>query len=819
LADKTFNELYASWFLPIESFEQKKRTIIIGGDSNYPPYEFIDSKGKPAGYNVELSQAIADALGLVVEFKLGPWSEILQELKNNNIDIIHGMFYSVERNREFDFSPAHTSIGHVIITNDKTVDYSNLDLSTLRGKKIVVMKGDISHDTAVQAGYQNQLIFTKTQEAAVKLIAKNQYQYAIVARTPALYWINKYGYKNVFVSRKSILTPDYCYASQKNNVELLNSFTEGLKVLKNNGKYHKIYSKWLGIYDQNEFDLVTIIKYSLFIIIPILLITFAFILWSYLLKKQVTQRTAELQKEIHERIYIEEMLRNEKEHLSTTLRSIGDGVITTDTFGTIIMMNRVAEELTGYTLDTCKGFTFNTIFKLKNEDGRQISDNAVEKVLNTGKIFEPGNHALLIAKDGSERAISETSSPIRDAKGNISGVIVVFRDMTEKLKLLETIQHSSRLKSLGVLAGGIAHDFNNILGAIIGYADLSFDLIEKGSVLENNIHQIVNAGERAKLLIRQILSFSRQTNEDLQLLFLKPIIEEAIQLMTASLPSSIRITSYLYPESFPIMADSTKIHEIIMNLITNAAYALNDKGTIEISLEETHLTDSLNGRTGISAPGNYSIITVKDSGHGMDNEVLMKIFEPYFTTKPVGDGSGMGLSTVFGIVSNHGGNITVESFPGKGSTFKVYLPKARNEVPKTKEAHFNARGGNERILYIDDEEALCSISKVILSNAGYFVTTFSDSTKALEAFKTSPQIFDLVITDQTMPGITGCDLSKEILEIRNDIPIILCTGYSKTVDESIVSYAGIKFFCMKPLRKNDLLSKVRETLDNYRADI
>jgi PAS domain S-box-containing protein len=680
------------------------------------------------------------------------------------------------------------------------------------------MEGDISHDAAVQAGYQDQLIFTKSQEDAVKRIANNQYQYAIVARTPALYWIDKYGYKNVFVSKKSILTPDYCYASQKNKIELLNSFTEGLKVIKNNGEYHNIYSKWLGIYDDNDFDVVAIIKYTLIIIIPILLITFIFILWSYLLKKQVTQRTAELHKEIHERVYIEEMLRNEKERLSTTLRSIGDGVITTDTSGNIVMMNRIAEELTGYTLEACKDSTFSTVFKLKSEDGILISDDAVEKVLKTGKIFEPGNHALLVSKNGSERAISETSSPIRDTKGNITGVIVVFRDMTEKLKLLETIQHSSRLKSLGVLAGGIAHDFNNILGAIIGYADLSFDHIEKGSVLENNVHQIVNAGERAKLLIRQILSFSRQNNEDMQLLFLKPIIEEAIQLMTASLPSSIRIQSYLYTESFPIMADPTKIHEIIMNLITNAAYALNDKGAIEISLEEIHLTDSLNGRTGISAPGNYSIITVKDSGHGMDNDVLSKIFEPYFTTKPVGDGSGMGLSTVFGIVSNHGGNITVESFPGKGSTFKVYLPKTRSGVPKTKEENTNARGGNERILYIDDEDALCTISKVILSNAGYFVTTFSDSTKALEAFKASPQIFDLVITDQTMPGITGYELSKEMLAIRNDVPIILCTGYSKTIDESIASYAGVKFFCMKPLRKYDLLSKVREALDNGRAD-
>ncbi len=388
-----------------------------------------------------------------------------------------------------------------------------------------------------------------------------------------------------------------------------------------------------------------------------------------------------------------------------------------------------------------------------------------------------------------------------------------FTDITERIQLEERLNQAEKMEAIGQLAGGIAHDFNNILGGIIGYADMSLEQVPEGSGLENNIKQILTAGERATHLVKQILSFSRQSAGTKTALYINPIIEEAIQLLRASLPSSIEISTNLPKGKKSVFVAATKIHEIIMNICTNAAHAMDEKGILKLSCVEKEIESEIDGLSGTIEAGSYSVITIVDNGCGMDEEVLSHIFEPFFTTKEIGDGTGMGLAVVFGIVQGHGGNINIESEPGKGTTFQIFLPNVDVNPLKDGNEQTVLKGGKERILFVDDEQVLSDIAGEMLGELGYSVTLYTDATKALQAFRQTPDSFDLVITDQTMPKMTGFELSKELLGIRQNIPIILCTGYSRVVDTQKIDESGIKDFALKPIRKKDLAHKIRTVLD------
>ncbi len=414
---------------------------------------------------------------------------------------------------------------------------------------------------------------------------------------------------------------------------------------------------------------------------------------------------------------------------------------------------------------------------------------------------------------GKERFVDVVAVPVFNEQGDLIQIIESCRDITERKKLEEKLHQADKMKAIGHLAGGIAHDFNNILGGIIGYADMSLEQIEKGTRLEKNMNQILKAGDRATNLVSQILTFSRQSTDIKVPLYLNPILNEALQLLRASLPSTVDITSNLHREEKPVVVNATKIHEIVMNLCTNAADAMDERGVIDISCVEEEIEVELEGLIGTIEPGSYAVIAIKDNGCGMTKEILSHIFEPFYTTKGVGKGTGMGLSVVFGIVQGHGGNIGIESEVGKGTTIKILLPKTDEGIDEDYGRKVQVRGGKERILVVDDEEMLCDLAKDMLSEMGYNVTRFNDSQNALNAFKNAPDSFDLVITDQTMPRMTGIELSDELLSIRKDIPIIICTGYSKEVDEKKAIEYGIREFVMKPIRKRDVADRIRHVLD------
>jgi CheY-like chemotaxis protein len=376
-----------------------------------------------------------------------------------------------------------------------------------------------------------------------------------------------------------------------------------------------------------------------------------------------------------------------------------------------------------------------------------------------------------------------------------------------------------KLEAIGTLAGGIAHDFNNILAAIMGYAELIGWEVPQTSKAGDNLRELLKAGCRARDLVQQILTFSRQSKQERKPIEIGPIIKETLKLLKASLPSSIEIKQEIEKDIGKIEADPTQIHQVLMNLCTNAGHAMSDHGgVLEVRLSHVDLDATTAAQSPNILPGSYIRLSVSDTGHGMSPEVFERIFDPYFTTKTVGKGSGLGLAVVDGIVKSHRGAITVDSKPGKGTTFHVYFPRIDHAdgVRDTQEGESLVLGGNERILFIDDEQTLVDVGKQILRQLGYQVTIRTSSIEALKLFRAHPQQFDLVITDMTMPNMMGDKLAKELMGIRADIPIVLCTGFSEHITEEAAKEIGIREFAMKPLVTSDLAKTIRRALDRQK---
>ena len=377
------------------------------------------------------------------------------------------------------------------------------------------------------------------------------------------------------------------------------------------------------------------------------------------------------------------------------------------------------------------------------------------------------------------------------------------------------MQQVMKLQAIGTLAGGIAHDFNNILFPIVGYTELTMDDIPADSQARQNLEEILKATNRAKELVQQILTFSRQSCRERKPLKVQFLIKEALKLLRATIPSTIDIEYNVSEDCGSILGDPTQIHQVIMNLCTNAYHALQETGgKLEVSLKEVDISyEKSVERVGMKV-GRHLELIVADSGHGMEPEVLERIFEPYYTTKEQGKGTGLGLSVIHGIIKNHGGDISVASQPGKGTMFTIYLPTIDDidiEIEPVEAPA--ATQGNERILLVDDEKQIIDIEQQILERLGYRVTPKTDSEEALEEFAALPEKYDLVITDMTMPKMTGDQLARKLMDIKPDIPVILCTGFNETITEEKALAMGIDSFIMKPIVKDQLANTIRAVLD------
>jgi PAS domain S-box-containing protein len=413
------------------------------------------------------------------------------------------------------------------------------------------------------------------------------------------------------------------------------------------------------------------------------------------------------------------------------------------------------------------------------------------------------------------------STMLHDDNGKVDGRLVtlaVISDLKleqERSVALEAqLRQAQKLETLGTLAGGIAHGFNNLLQPILGFTNLATDSLEPGHEAHEDLDYVTRAARRATEWVKQMLTFSRQAEHERMPLLVHPLVNEAIKLMRASMTANIPMVTEILMECPPVLADATQINQVVMNLCANAYHAVRDQGgSIRVELTTTMVETTLPERLPGLKAGEHVLLRVIDTGEGMNSATLERVFEPFFTTKRGGQGTGLGLSVVHGIVMSHDGALTVESEPGKGSSFSVYLPTTTSEARIAEPKEKASLGGGEHILFVDDDEEVASLGKKMLERLGYRITLATDSLEAREVFNSRPDEFDLVITDQMMPYLTGENLAREMLVARKDIPIIMITGYGENATREMSVDIGIREFMLKPVGAADLGNAVRRVLD------
>jgi len=416
-------------------------------------------------------------------------------------------------------------------------------------------------------------------------------------------------------------------------------------------------------------------------------------------------------------------------------------------------------------------------------------------------------------RDGHSTRVLYNASVYRDEAGKIIGVFAAARDISEQQKLEAQLHQAQKMEALGTLSGGIAHDFNNILAAVVGFSELVESHVPKGSREGHYVKRIVEASLRGRELVKQMLSFSRKTEAEKKPLLLSSIVKETAKLLRATAPSFVSIRTRIASDSMFIFADPSQVQQVVMNLCTNAVHAMREKGgVLDIGLSSITIPPSDENIHGMK-PGPYVVLTISDTGIGISPDIIDRIYDPFFTTKDIGEGTGLGLSVVHGIVKQSDGYIFVESQPGKGTAFTVCFPEISEEATAEAPEDTAISTGSERILFVDDEEAIVELGEDILAELGYAVTSRKNGTEALSLLLRDPSRFDLVITDVTMPEMTGVDLAREVLAVRPDMPIIMCTGHSHLVDEATARAAGIRAFVMKPLTRRELARTIRQVLD------
>jgi len=493
------------------------------------------------------------------------------------------------------------------------------------------------------------------------------------------------------------------------------------------------------------------------------------------------------------------------------IEQASEGVVITDTSGVIEYANSAFERLSGTSAEEVVGENIRALLSHSYDEAfhRELWETITRGETWAGEVVNE-------RKDGTAYTAYLTISPIRDDAGEIVNYVAIEHDVTEERSLERQVTQLQKMEAVGRLAGGVAHDFNNLLQGMIGYAELARADLPAESSPGECIEQVLVAGQRAKTLVNQILAFSRRSEPRTRPLRVQQAIAEAYNLLRPALPATIDIQLEIDDLCRPVLADSTQLQQVIMNLCTNALDAMGESGgVLTIGLRQLDVGSETAEVLREAEAGAFALLEVLDTGQGMNESTLAKAFDPYYTTKEPGKGTGMGLAMAHSLVHAWGGTIQADSQPGRGSAFRVYLPVAARGDHSSRElrALEEVRGGDERVLVVDDEEFIVDQLRRLLEGLGYQVTTFTGSVDALDAFRGNPDAFDLVITDQTMPNLTGVELARWMLEFRPELPIILHTGYSEYVDEETAHQAGIREYVKKPVVLEDMARTVRRLLD------
>lgn len=513
--------------------------------------------------------------------------------------------------------------------------------------------------------------------------------------------------------------------------------------------------------------------------------------------------------DITERKKAEQALMESEERYRDLFENASDLIQIVKPDGGLQYVNRAWRQTFGYDDEEVARLT---IFDLIDRDCRDHCLETFNRVLVEGNV--PAIHSTFVAKNGDKIILEGSANCRKSPEGAPLFTRCIFRNVTKQKELEKQLRQSQKMQAIGTLAAGIAHDFNNLLSAVMGYTQLTMLQLPPDSDSHQNLKKVMQSSKRAAELVKQILTFSRPSSERQICILIPPLVKEAIKLISHSLPATIKIEHDIAPDCPPILADPTQFQQVIMNLCTNAYHAMRaGGGTLTVRVDKVEVDDRFLLLNPSLAAKKCVRLRVSDTGHGIDARIIDRIFEPYFTTKNQGDGTGLGLAVVHGIVTNHHGAITVDSEVGTGTTFAAYFPIhfAKNAgVADEQDDAFPRLTAN--VLFVDDQQDLAELGKMGLESIGCRVSTFSSSSEALAAFQADPAAFDVVITDQTMPEMTGAALAARLLALKPDLPIILCTGHSDIIDETTARGLGIRAFLMKPLQLNKLAEIIQAVL-------
>lgn len=961
MADGSFRQLFNKWLAAPELVARARRRIVVGGDADYAPYEFLDGNGRPTGMGVELTRAIAERLGLAVEIRLGKWSDVRRGLENGEIDLVQGMFYSYARSRSFEFSPPYTVVQHAIATRKDSPPLR--DMAALKGKSILVMAGDIMHDVALQHGYGAQLALVDTQEEALAQLAAGKHDCALVAMLPALNWIRQNKWRNLRLSDEPVFSAEYCYAVRKGNQELLALFGEGLAAVKETGQYRWIWTMWLGPYETQFLDLRRLVQAAIVILVPLLALFLASLLWSRSLKRQVAARTSEL-------TFKNALLNAQSEASLDGILAVSDGngrilsankrfvemwnmspelirqglsdtallMAAEQTADPMQFMERARSlyadrEATGRDeIELKDGRVFDLYSgPIRGEDGRcfgrvwyfrditsrkRVGRELEEKIAESQRLLEDaaqsrrallsvvedekaahddlralssrqdallsaipdiimqedangvytwtnpagldffgpdcigrkndffldGSGGIVIAarplssvpgstvyseswqrrKDGRKRLLAWWRRELKNESGEVTGALSTARDITDQREMEQRLYNTQKIESVGRLAGGMAHDFNNMLLVIIGYVTIALDRLNPADQIHSYLVEIRKAAERSAELTRQLLAFARKQVIAPKVLDLNAIIEAMLKMLRQLIGEEIDLIWLPGEKLWPVKMDPSQVSQVLTNLCINSRDAIQGSGKVTIATQSASFDAGYcAGRPGFE-PGDFARLSVSDDGVGMDKETVQKLFEPFFTTKDVGKGTGLGLSTVYGIVKQNRGFIDVQSEPGRGTTFSIYLPRADDGSEQGSQAPFEQEPApeaarqppprSETVLLVEDDPAVLNIVSAILKDLGHTVLSAASPAEAIAMVEKNNLKFGLLVSDVIMPGMDGGEMAARLERFCPGFKRLFISGYSPSHIAARIKLSTESHFLAKPFNHKQLTAKLREIL-------
>jgi PAS domain S-box-containing protein len=779
-------------FQSVTNIQSQSKVLIVGSEQEYPPFSTGMTDESAGGFTVELWKAVAVETGWNYTLRVQPFHQVLDNFKNGNIDLLINLAISDERDKFADFTVPHVIVhGAIFVRKGEISIRSEEDLA---GKSIIVLNADLAHDYAIARGWEKQLVPVATNAEGMKLLASGKHDAMLLGKLTGMQTLQKTGLTNIIaLPAKAGFAQKFAFAVPEGQSRLLATINEGLALTKSNGTYDKLYHKWFGIYKTEEVSWRDVWQYILpFVVVCIGIAGYFFYRWR-------------IERETSARKYQDLYDNAPVMFLSVEPQK-----------GAVIDCNQTLLEVTGYTREEIVGHPVSGLY---HPDCTDIAKAAFQSFLSNKIVHNV--ELQLQCKGGRNIDIILNSSAVCNKQGAILYSRSSLHDISarkqaekERRKLQLQLNQAHKMEAIGIMAGGIAHDFNNLLSIVSSNIGLLQHKLPTGDPSREHVELINGATSRAKALVSQILAFSRQEKTELGPVNLARIVEDTLLLLRSTFPATIEIISAINDRQVVINADTTQLQQVLINLCTNSVHAMADKGLLRINQNAVVLTAEDLPKTKGLPSGLYAQLSIRDTGTGIEEELLKKIFDPFFTTKAVGQGTGMGLAVTHGIVEQYGGFITVESDPGLGSTFNLYFPSIESssqelEVEQTE----SLPTGTESILFVDDEECIAYSCKELLECQGYTVTSVTNSLEALELFKTRPNTFDLVFTDQTMPNMTGIQLATELLKIRADIPIILCSGYSVKVSEDEAKNIGFIEFCMKPMDMKQLATVARKVLD------